>query len=231
MKYPGKFVEGRFIHRDNRFIARVEIDGKEERVHVPNTGRCKELLIPGTRVYLQESQNKARKTAYSLISLEKGNLLINLDSQAPNKLVREAYEMGKLPFIQEGPLKSEVTYGKSRLDFAYPGGFIEVKGVTLENKGMCAFPDAVTARGTKHVYELIHAIQEGYVGHLIFVLQMEGPQLFSPNYQMDPAFQEAIEEGLSHGLKIHAYDCQVKPDEITLGREVEVKIGEQFYDA
>ena len=229
MRYKGEVLPAVFIKRQNRFVASCLLEGEEVVVHVPNTGRCKELLIEGSLCYLLKSQNPKRKTAYSLIAVEKGEKLINLDSGAPNKLVREAVLNGKLPFMDPRSLRSEVTFGKSRLDFADARGYMEVKGVTLENQGVAAFPDAVTARGARHLEELAKAVELGKEGHLVFVVQMEGIRLFTPNEKMDPHFTQTLKKVINQGVQVHVYDCKVTPSELVLNEEIPFQLGVDFY--
>jgi sugar fermentation stimulation protein A len=233
MKYKHT-VTGTFLRRPNRFIAQVEIDGREETVHVKNTGRCAELLLPGVQVVLEKAEEgSARKTAYSLIAVYKGELLINMDSQAPNRAVFEAAAEGRLEEAVGGSfreLKSEVTFGKSRFDVygeTVDGGkvFIEVKGVTLEQKGVVRFPDAPTERGTKHVLEMIEAVKAGYRGCILFLIQMKGVHRFEPNEATDPAFAAALRRAAREGVRILAYDAEVQPDRMELGKPVEVDLG------
>ena len=211
-------VPGIFIARPNRFIALVNINGKEEKCHVKNTGRCKELLIPGVEVYLQKASNPNRSTAFDLIAVKKGNLLINMDSQIPNKVLAEwLNKTSYLPGLTL--LKPETKFGNSRLDFYYERGetkgFIEVKGVTLEQNGVALFPDAPTLRGIKHLQELILAKQQGYEAMVAFVIQMKGVTKFMPNDVTHPAFGAALREAARHGVSVIALDCNVTPDEIT----------------
>lgn len=218
---------GVFLERPNRFIAKVLIDGVIEIVHVKNTGRCRELLLPGAKVLLEKAAWPERKTGYSLIAVYKGNLLINMDSQAPNKVVFEALQQGKLPeFGQLKSLAKEVTYNKSRFDLSYETeskqGFIEVKGVTLEQDGVALFPDAPTKRGTKHLLEMATAVGQGYEGCIFFLIQMKGPKRFQPNKVMDPKFAQALEQARVSGVKILAYDATVTPNSLELGNQVAV---------
>ncbi len=213
-----------FLNRPNRFIAEVLIEGKKERVHVKNTGRCRELLIPGAEVYLQESQNPARKTRFDLITVNKGGRLVNMDSQAPNKAVSEWLSEGTL--FKPDFVKPEFTYGSSRFDFYFEKGekkgFIEVKGVTLENEGVVSFPDAPTERGTKHLRELVKAAKEGYLAYVFFVIQMKDVKYFTPNFENDRAFSEGLNEAAEAGVKILAYDCFVSPAEMKIEDKVKV---------
>ena len=231
MKYK-KVVEGIFLKRPNRFIAQVLIDGQEETVHVKNTGRCRELLIPGVKVLLEDGRdNPNRKTKHSLISVWKGDMLINMDSQAPNAAACTAIKENRVKEIQSlTHLKREVTFGKSRFDLYFETlnngtlqkGFIEVKGVTLENEGICMFPDAPTERGTKHVLEMVEAVKQGYRGILLFVIQMKGPNLFKLNWEMDRAFSQAVQFASENGVEVLAYDAVIEKDEIILGDRVDI---------
>lgn len=218
-------VKGHFLRRPNRFIAHVEtVDGLQV-CHVKNTGRCRELLVPGAVVYLEKATNPARKTAYDLIAVEKGGLLINMDAQAPNHVFQEwAAQGGFLPDVQS--IQPEYRYGDSRLDFALttPAGLhlVEVKGVTLEENGVVRFPDAPTERGVKHIRELERAVREGTEATLCFVIQMCGVDHFSPNDITHPAFGAALREAAAAGVHIRAYDCVVAPDSIAIHRPVPV---------
>ncbi|MGM9917443.1 DNA/RNA nuclease SfsA [Anaerotignum sp.] len=228
MKY-GKMVEARFLRRVNRFTAFVELDGQEEMVHVKNTGRCKELLIEGARVFLEEADKEGRKTKYSLIAVYKGDMLVNMDSQAPNHMAAEALAEGKIEEIGEVDfLKREVKYGNSRFDIYYQKGgqkgFIEVKGVTLEEDGIAMFPDAPTERGTKHLRELIKAKEEGYEAAVLFVIQMKGRKAFRPNEERDGKFTEALRDAAEAGVKILAYDCGVQVGKAWIAEKVPVKL-------
>lgn len=218
---------GIFIARPNRFIAKVLIDGAVEVVHVKNTGRCREILIPGTKVVLEKANNEGRKTAYSLIAVYKGEMLVNIDSQAPNQVIYEALNEGLL--LQFGDLTriaKEVRFGNSRFDLYYETesekGFIEVKGVTLEREGIALFPDAPTERGTKHLTELAEVVKSGMAGWIFFLIQMKGPYRFSPNVALDPKFTEALRIARASGVKILAYDSVVVPDGLALGRPVPI---------
>lgn len=226
MKYEN-IVQGKFIKRPNRFIAHVEIEGREEIVHVKNTGRCKELLVPGAVVYLQKSDNKSRSTAYDLIAVKKGERIINMDSQIPNKVVEEWLREGTF-FHDLISVRPETTYGNSRFDLYAETKdekiFIEVKGVTLEEDGVVRFPDAPSDRALKHVAELIKAKQEGYRALLFFVIQMKEVKYFTPNTDTQPEFGAALERAAKAGVEIYAYDCEVTPDTIILQKEVPVAI-------
>ncbi|MDO5362939.1 MAG: DNA/RNA nuclease SfsA [Eubacteriales bacterium] len=201
-----------FLERPNRFIAYVNLDGRTETVHVKNTGRCKELLIPGTEIILEKSGNPARKTKYDLISVRKGNRWINMDSQIPNKAAEEWLLKGSL-FPEEIQIRREKTFGNSRFDLYVESSrrkaFMEVKGVTLEENNIARFPDAPTQRGLKHVEELTHCIRDGYEAYLLFVIQMKGITCFEPNWNTHPEFGEALIDAQNTGVKLLAYDCFV----------------------
>ena len=223
MEY-GKMVPGVFLARPNRFIAHVKINGREEVCHVKNTGRCRELLPPGAEVWCQESDNPARKTKYDLITVKKGNRLINMDSQAPNTAAREWLLAGGLGEISE--LRPETVHGDSRFDFSFMKDgkrcFLEVKGVTLENDGVCAFPDAPTERGTKHLRGLTRAAEEGFGAYVLFVVQMENVRYLHPNDATDPAFGKTLREAAEAGVKILAMDCRVTPGSMMLNKSLPV---------
>ena len=228
MEY-GNMVEARFLRRVNRFTAFVELNGQEEMVHVKNTGRCKELLLEGARVFLEEADKEGRKTKYSLIAVYKGDMLVNMDSQAPNQMAAEALAEGKIEEIGEvGFLKREVNYENSRFDLFYQKGekkgFIEVKGVTLEGNGIAKFPDAPTERGAKHLRELIKAKEEGYEAAALFVIQMNGVQEFRPNEERDKNFTAALKEAAKAGVKILAYDCRVQVGKVYIDQKVPVNL-------
>ncbi|KPU42408.1 sugar fermentation stimulation protein A [Oxobacter pfennigii] len=228
MKYKDTFA-AEFIKRPNRFIAHVLLNGKEEIVHVKNTGRCREILIPGIKVILEKAGNPDRKTAYSLIGGYKGDTLINIDSQVPNACIFEGIQNKKIDALNDViKLKREVTYKNSRFDiyFETPSeqGFIEIKGVTLEQNGTALFPDAPTERGYKHVNEMIEAIDEGYRGYIFFLIQMKGVDIFTPNINMDPEFSKALKKAKEKGVKILAFDSLVKENEIIVDKEIEVII-------
>ena len=212
-------MAGKFLARPNRFIAHVEIAGREEIVHVKNTGRCKELLLPGATVYVQHFPESKRKTKYDLIAVEKQNLLINMDSQAPNKVVQE-WLMEQEPFGKITYLKPECKHGDSRFDFYLETEakkmFIEVKGVTLEDKGVVMFPDAPTERGVKHVQELCHCLEQGYEAAIIFVVQMSGSRYFTPNRRTHAAFATALEQAAASGVQLMALTCAVTPDSLII---------------
>lgn len=215
------------MDRPNRFIAHVMIDGEVETVHVKNTGRCKELLQPGAKVYLEESDNPARKTRYDLVKVWKGERLINMDSQAPNKVVQEFLEQGKL-FQNVTKIRPETTYGKSRFDFYVEAGgekiFIEVKGVTLEEEGVVRFPDAPSERAVKHVEELVTAMKDGYQVYVLFVIQMDRVLYFTPNDRTHKAFGDALRKAAQEGVRLLAYECLVTEDGLEISKEVEVRL-------
>ena len=225
MHYPN-MVPGVFLKRPNRFIAHIEIDGNAEICHVKNTGRCRELLQPGARVWCQRADNPNRKTKYDLICVEKGDRLINMDSQAPNTAVGEWLRSGALGEITD--LRPEFTHGDSRYDFAFRKDgrqcFLEVKGVTLENEGVCAFPDAPTQRGAKHVLGLAQAAREGYGAYILFVIQMPDVKYIHPNDATDPAFGKALRQAAENGVQILAMDCAVTPDTMSLRLPVLVRL-------
>mgnify|MGYP000844195762 CR=1 FL=1 len=215
----------KFIDRPNRFIAHVELDGSVETVHVKNTGRCRELLVPGCTVYLEKGANPARKTAYDLIAVDKGGILINMDAQAPNKVFHEwAAAGGFLPDVTA--IRPEYTYGGSRLDFCLetPRGphLVEVKGVTLEENGNALFPDAPTERGVKHIRELQRAAADGLDATLFFVIQIKDIASVAPNDATQPDFGSALRDAAAHGVRVLAYDCDVAPDCLKIRREVPV---------
>ena len=219
-------VPGTFLSRPNRFIAHIEIDGQNTVCHVKNTGRCKELLTPGAAVWCEKSDNPARKTQYDLIAVQKGSRLINMDSQAPNKAAHAWLAKGGLGTLEN--LRAETTYGNSRFDFSFEKGgkryFLEVKGVTLENGGICAFPDAPTDRGAKHLRELTALSKEGFGAYVLFVIQMSDVRYLHPNDNTDPYFGSALREAAKTGVQILAMDCAVTPDSMTLQNPVEVKL-------
>lgn len=226
MKY-NKIKKARFISRPNRFVAFADVDGEETACHVKNTGRCRELLVPGAEVLLEESDNPARKYKYSLVTVRKGDRLVNMDSQAPNKVVGEWLRNGGL-FSDITLLKAESTYKKSRFDFYCEHGgkkaFIEVKGVTLENEGVVSFPDAPTERGTKHLNELIECMNDGYEAYAVFAVQMKGVLYFTPNADHDPKFAEALRRAAKAGVNIIALDCNVSEDSVDISGRVEVRL-------
>lgn len=225
MRYSN-MVPGTFLARPNRFIAHVMIDGKQEICHVKNTGRCRELLTPGTRVWCQRFQGTSRKTKYDLIAVHKGDRLINMDSQAPNKAAGEWLAAGGLGRITN--LRAETFHGDSRFDFSFEKDgkqcFLEVKGVTLEHDGVCAFPDAPTTRGVKHLQGLQKAAQAGFGAYVLFVIQMADVKYLHPNDATDPAFGKALREAAAAGVQVLALDCGVTEDTIMLRSPVLVKL-------
>ena len=214
-----------FLRRPNRFIAYIEVDGREEVCHVKNTGRCRELLTYRATIYVEHHDNPKRKTKYSLIAVEKGDLLINMDSQAPNKVVGE-WLLEKEPFGKVKLLKPECTYGSSRFDFYLETEaekiFIEVKGVTLEEDGIVRFPDAPTERGIKHLEELRACVEAGYKAAVIFVVQMEGMQHFEPNDKTHPQFGVALRQARKAGVQVLAYECKVTPSSLEITKSIPV---------
>ena len=220
-----RMVPGTFLERPNRFIAYVEIEGRKETVHVKNTVRCAELLQTGVRVYLQESENPGRKTKWDLIAVEKGSRMVNMDSQIPNKVVKEWLEAGHL-FENITRIQPEFTYGNSRFDLYVEADgkriFIEVKGVTLEQDGVVRFPDAPSDRAVKHVEELKAAVKEGYEAYVFFVIQMKDVRYFTPNMDTHPAFGEALRDAARAGVHVLAYDCEVSSDRIAIADKVPV---------
>ena len=231
MKY-NRIVSGTFLQRPNRFIAHVLIDGKEEICHVKNTGRCRELLIPGCTVYCAVSGNPQRKTKFDLIAVgkktENGTILVNMDSQAPNAAAKEWLKSGASLFGKLEVIKPECKFGTSRFDFYLEKEkrkiFLEVKGVTLEDNGVVLFPDAPTERGVKHVQELIHCHGEGYETYVLFVVQMERALYFTPNRKMHPQFADALCEAQNTGVHLLAFTCKVTPNEMTIDKKLKVSL-------
>ena len=217
--------KARFLSRPNRFVANCEMAGELLTVHVKNTGRCRELLVPGAEVWLAKSDNPTRKTAFDLVAVQKGGRLVNMDAQAPNAVFGEfAREGGFLPDARN--VRAEVRYGASRFDFQLETPekthFVEVKGVTLEENGVVRFPDAPTQRGVKHLKELQSASAAGYGAHAVFVIQMEDVKHFEPNDRTHAAFGEALREAARNGVQIHAFWCRVTPDSLVIAGEVPV---------
>lgn len=229
MKYNKNIYEGIFVKRPNRFNAIVILEGEEITVHVPNTGRCREILKEGTKVFLREELNPNRKTKYDLVAAIKDeNILISIDSQIPNKVVFEALNQGQIDKLKKfDKILKEKTFGKSRFDFKLSTGddeeyYLEVKGVTLEDKGYARFPDAPTERGTKHILELIEAKKKGYGAGILFLIQLEGVSRFSPNDSTDPEFGNALRLANENGIDIFAYNCIVDKEGIQINEEVEI---------
>ena len=218
-------VAGNFLSRPNRFIAQVNINGITETVHVKNTGRCKELLTDNAKVLCQHFANTSRKTAYDLISVYKGDRLINMDSQAPNKVFGEWAQtsgyFGEITYI-----KPECKYKNSRFDYYIETKdrkiFVEVKGVTLENNGVVLFPDAPTERGIKHINELIDCIAEGYDSYIFFIIQMEKCKYFVPNRAGHPEFADVLLKGVKSGIKVKALKCNVTPESLVANSFIDV---------
>ena len=217
-------VPGIFLSRPNRFIAHINILGKDEVCHVKNTGRCRELLPAGAKVWCLDALSPTRKTRYDLICVEKGSRLINMDSQAPNAVVREFLEAGGLGEISQ--LKAEYKQGNSRFDFAFLKDgkqcFLEVKGVTLENDGVCAFPDAPTQRGAKHLQELTQLAKEGFGAYVLFVIQMKDVKYLHPNDATDPQFGAALRAAAAAGVQIFAFDCLVTQKSLEINSNVPI---------
>lgn len=228
MRY-GQIVHGTFIRRLNRFMAEVLIGEQVTEVHVKNTGRLRELLVPGALVSLEKADNPARKTRHSLIAVKAESDWVNIDSQVPNAVVEEALKQGLVEqWGNVDLMKREAVWGNSRFDFYVEGGgekgFIEVKGVTLAQDGLAMFPDAPTERGTKHVLALIEAVTEGYKGTVLFLIQRRGCKLFRPHGEMDAAFADALREAARRGVDIVAYDTRVSDGEIVFGKPVPVDV-------
>ena len=225
MKY-GHMVAGRFLARPNRFIAHVQINGQTEICHVKNTGRCKELLSIGAEVWCEQAANPNRKTKYDLITVKKGDRLINMDSQAPNIAAGEWLAAGGLGPVES--IRPETFHGDSRYDFSFVKDgktcFLEVKGVTLENDSVCAFPDAPTDRGAKHLRGLTQAVKEGFGAYVLFVIQMADVKYLHPNDATDPEFGKALREAAENGVQVMAVDCQVTEDTMVIGSFVEVRL-------
>ena len=223
MQYTN-MVSGKFLARPNRFIAHVEINGVTEICHVKNTGRCRELLVPGAQVWCQKADNPGRKTQYDLIAVQKAGRLINMDSQAPNAAVKEWLIGGGLGKVEN--LKPESFHGSSRFDFSFTKDgkpcLLEVKGVTLENDGVCAFPDAPTERGARHLRHLAQAVQDGFDCYVLFVIQMTDVAYLWPNDTTDPNFGAALREAAISGVHVLAVDCLVTEHSITIQKPVSV---------
>ena len=219
-------VPGIFRSRPNRFIAHIEIDGEEQVCHVKNTGRCRELLPAGAQVYCQFCDSPTRKTKYDLIAVQKGSRMINMDSQAPNAAAKEWLASGGLGDLTD--LRPETLHGDSRFDFSFTKDgkpcFLEVKGVTLENDGICAFPDAPTERGAKHLHGLAQAVKDGYGAYILFVIQMQDVRYLRPNDATDPAFGKALRDAAAAGVRILAMDCAVTPNTMVIRKPVDVRL-------
>lgn len=233
MKYENIYP-GRFLDRPNRFLANVVIHGQTEVCHVKNTGRCRELLLPGAEVYVQKADSPKRKTKYDLIGVKKGNVLVNMDSQITNGVVEEWIRRGN--FKQDVALvRREVKYGNSRFDLYVEyeedhikrRAFLEVKGVTLEDDGIARFPDAPTDRGVRHLTELCQCVKEGYEAYVVFVIQMKGIRFMTPNWKTHAAFGEALQKAVESGVHVLAFDCLVEIDSIVLDQPVPVLLKEK----
>lgn len=222
MRY-GEILPAVFLSRPNRFIAHVLVEGEEVVCHVKNTGRCRELLRPEARVWLEKGTNPKRKTAYDLVTVEKGHRLVNMDAQAPNKI------FGEWALQLEAGIRSvrpEVAFEDSRLDFLLETEqgrhYVEVKGVTLEEGGHVFFPDAPTERGVRHLHTLMRAVEHGHRATVFFVVQMADVLDFSPNDSTDPAFGQALRQAAAAGVQVLAFTCQVTPEEVTMDRQIPV---------
>ena len=219
--------EAVFLDRPNRFIAHILLNGQTQVCHVKNTGRCKELLLPGAEIFVQHSANPARKTAYDLIAVRKGERLINMDAVAPNKVFGEWLSAGGPGYVPE-LIRPECVHGDSRFDFYFEHGgrkaFAEVKGVTLEENGIVRFPDAPTERGVKHLHGLIRCVQEGFEAYAVFIIQMKGVKYFEPNRATHPEFAEALIQAAQAGVKLIALDCDVEKDSLRAGDQVEIHL-------
>jgi sugar fermentation stimulation protein A len=234
MKIINRIIKGSFVKRLNRFVAIVAIEGREELVHVPNTGRCREIFIPGATVLVEVRESKTRKTPFELIMVYKGERLISIDSQAPNRIVEEAARNKLLEGLSEYDyVRREVSYRSSRFDIFLKKDekgdiedtcFIEVKGVTLEAENVAMFPDAPTERGARHMRELAAARSEGYRAMVIFLVQMEGIKYFTPNKLMDTQFAEALKYAYDSGVEVFSYDCRVSENEIVINRKISVAL-------
>lgn len=222
--YYHNMVEGEFLARPNRFLAHVKIQGNVEVCHVKNTGRCRELLPAGAKVWCQEHDNPNRKTKFDLITVRKGTRLINMDSQAPNKVAGEWLAGGGLGNIEQ--LRAETVYGDSRFDFSFQKDgkqcFLEVKGVTLEQNGICAFPDAPTQRGTKHLRELTEVARSGMGAYVLFVIQMADVKFLRPNEATDATFAQALRQASQAGVNLMAMDCHVTEREMRIRNSVPI---------
>ncbi len=229
-----ELMEGRFIRRLNRFVAEVELGGRAERCHVKNTGRLRELLVPGAVVFCEVHDDPARKTKFSLVLVKKGEQLVSIDSQAPNQAAYDYVAAGGLGGVPS-VLRREVTYGDSRFDLFFElcgrPAFLEVKGVTLEQGGVARFPDAPTERGTKHLRGLRRAVAEGYDAYVLFVIQMQGVSCFAPNDAQDPAFGLALREAAANGVHVLAVCCDVTESGIKIAAPVPVRLGDGSFSS
>lgn len=223
----GQVEKARFLERPNRFVAWVELDGRRQICHVKNTGRCRELLVPGCTVYLEKAQNPNRRTPYDLIAVEKGEKLINMDSAAPNRVFGE-WAASSGYFGSAPQIRPETIHGDSRFDFYIQSQgekiFAEVKGCTLEDQGRCYFPDAPTERGVKHLNGLIRCLEQGYRAMAVFVIQLEGALSFAPNDRTHPAFGQALRRCQQAGVEILALECRVTPGSLSIKPEIRVPV-------
>lgn len=229
MEFVKRIIEGEFIYRQNRFIAYVKLDQESVIVHVPNTGRCREILLPGARVLLREENGENRKTKYDLIAVYKKNLLINIDSQLPNDIVEEALVEKRIRELSDyTQIEREKTFKNSRFDFKlkdqYDEYYLEIKGVTLEVEGKAMFPDAPTLRGRRHMLELVEAKKSGFGAGVLFLIQMDGINSFAPNDLMDKSFGDALRYAGDNGVDIFAYNCSVGQKFITLSKRIKVEL-------
>ncbi len=219
--------EGIFIDRPNRFIAKVLVDGVQELCHVKNTGRCRELLVPGAKLLLEKASNPARKTKYDLVKVYKGDRLINMDSNAPNAVFMEFLRDGGLGFVPD-LIRPEYTHGDSRFDFYFEHGgakaFAEVKGVTLEEGNIARFPDAPTQRGIKHLRGLMECVRQGYEAYAVFVIQMRHIDSFEPAWHKHREFGLALQEAAAAGVNVLAFDCDVTTDGLSIADRVKVNL-------
>lgn len=219
--------EAVFLDRPNRFIAHILLNGQTQVCHVKNTGRCRELLLPGAEIFVQHSANPARKTAYDLIAVRKGERLINMDAAAPNRVFGQWLAAGGPGFVPE-LIRPERVHGHSRFDFYFEHGgrkaFAEVKGVTLEENGVVRFPDAPTERGVKHLHGLIRCVQEGFEAWAVFIIQMKGVKYFEPNRDTHPEFAEALAQAAQAGVKLIALDCDVEKDSLNAADPVAIRL-------
>ncbi len=224
MKYK-KIIPARFISRPNRFTAFAEIDGRQEQCHVMNTGRMRELLVPGAEIFLCPAENTKRKTKYDVVAVRRGNEIVNIDSLAPNRVAAEY-----IPTLFPGCklIRPETKFGSSRFDFyiedSFDKIFLEVKGVTLNCAGEARFPDAPTLRGTKHLHELAKAKTAGFRAAVLFVIAMKGINSFAPNKETDEAFAAALFAAADAGVEIYAVDCTVTPDSMTADCKIPVRM-------
>ena len=215
-----------FLDRPNRFVAHVQLNGRILNCHVKNTGRCRELLIPGAEIYIQHREKSERKTAYDLIAVQKNGCLVNLDSAAPNKVFHEFLSSGGLGFLPE-TIRPEYRHGDSRFDFYFEHGgkpcMAEVKGVTLEEDGIARFPDAPTLRGLKHLNGLRQCVREGIFAYVVFVIQMDSVHVFEANRATQPAFADALKIAKQDGVHVLAFDCQVTPESLAITNPVPIR--------